>query len=196
MLYNYILNNNIYNFLNFSISNLIHSKKNIVLVGFMGSGKTSIGRALAKKLNYLHIDTDKVIEKEKNMNISNIFDFYGENYFRELEQDIIIKIINNNIKSVISLGGGSFLNIKIRENIQKLCISVWLNADIDIIYDRISNSKNIRPVLSKLKNKSDLESLLNKRNLIYKEADIKIDINNLSKNSLIEKVFQDLRFNN
>ncbi|MEC8100103.1 MAG: shikimate kinase [Pseudomonadota bacterium] len=182
--------------MNFSISNLIHSKKNIVLVGFMGSGKTSIGRALAKKLNYLHIDTDKVIEKEKNMNISNIFDFYGENYFRELEQDIIIKIINNNIKSVISLGGGSFLNIKIRENIQKLCISVWLNADIDIIYDRISNSKNIRPVLSKLKNKSDLESLLNKRNLIYKEADIKIDINNLSKNSLIEKVFQDLRFNN
>ena len=107
----------------------------------MGSGKTSIGRALAKKLNYLHIDTDKVIEKEKNMNISNIFDFYGENYFRELEQDIIIKIINNNIKSVISLGGGSFLNIKIEENIQKLCISVWLNADIDIIYDRISNSK-------------------------------------------------------
>ena len=182
--------------MNFSISNLIHSKKNIVLVGFMGSGKTSIGRALAKKLNYLHIDTDKVIEKEKNMNISNIFDFYGENYFRELEQDIIIKIINNNIKSVISLGGGSFLNIKIRENIQKLCISVWLNADIDIIYDRISNSKNIRPVLSKLKNKSDLESLLHKRNLIYKEADIKIDINNLSKNSLIEKVFQDLRFNN
>ena len=182
--------------MNFSISNLIHSKKNIVLVGFMGSGKTSIGRALAKKLNYLHIDTDKVIEKEKNMNISNIFGFYGENYFRELEQDIIIKIINNNIKSVISLGGGSFLNIKIRENIQKLCISVWLNADIDIIYDRISNSKNIRPVLSKLKNKSDLESLLNKRNLIYKEADIKIDINNLSKNSLIEKVFQDLRFNN
>ena len=162
----------------------------------MGSGKTSIGRALAKKLNYLHIDTDKVIEKEKNMNISNIFDFYGENYFREVEQDINIKIINNNIKSVISLGGGSFLNIKIRENIQKLCISVWLNADIDIIYDRISNSKNIRPVLSKLKNKSDLESLLNKRNLIYKEADIKIDINNLSKNSLIEKVFQDLRFNN
>ena len=182
--------------MNFSISNLIHSKKNIVLVGFMGSGKTSIGRALAKKLNYLHIDTDKVIEKEKNMNISNIFDFYGENYFRELEQDIIIKIINNNIKSVISLGGGSFLNIKIRENIQKLCISVWLNADIDIIYDRISNSKNIRPVLSKLKNKSDLETLLNKRNLIYKEADIKIDTNNLSKNSLIEKVFQDLRFNN
>ena len=87
--------------------------KFIVLIGFMGAGKTSLGRGLSKKLELPHIDTDHEIEKLKNMKISNIFEFYGENYFRELEQDIIIDIISNNQESIISLGGGSFLNIKI-----------------------------------------------------------------------------------
>ena len=64
----------------------------------MGAGKTSLGRGLSKKLNLPHIDTDYEIEKIKNMKISNIFEFYGENYFRELEQDIIINIISNNQK--------------------------------------------------------------------------------------------------
>ncbi len=154
----------------------------------MGAGKTSLGRGLSKKLELPHIDTDHEIEKLKNMKISNIFEFYGENYFRELEQDIIIDIILNNQESIISLGGGSFLNIKIREFVKKKCISVWLNAHIDVIYKRITNSNNIRPIFSKLQSKNDLEVLLKKRSLVYKEADIKIDSGNLNKHSLVEKV--------
>ena len=166
---------------------LSFKNKFIVLIGFMGAGKTSLGRGLSKKLNLPHIDTDYEIEKIKNMKISNIFEFYGENYFRELEQDTIINIISKNKSSIISLGGGSFLNLKLREYIKKKCISIWINVNIDIIYKRLNYSKNIRPVFSKMKSKRDLEILLNKRNLIYKEADIKIDSGKLNKNRLVEK---------
>ena len=158
----------------------------------MGVGKTSLGRGLSKKLNLPHIDTDHEIEKKKNMQISNIFEFYGENYFRELEQDTIINILSKNKYSIISLGGGSFLNIKTREYIKKNSISIWINADIDVIYNRISGSKNIRPIVSKLKSKRELEVLLNKRNLTYKEADIKIEAGNLNKKSLINNAIHQI----
>ncbi len=168
-------------------------KKFIALLGFMGVGKTSVGRGLSKKLNFFHIDTDNEIEKTKNMKIKNIFDFYGENYFRELEQEVILKIINNSANSVLSLGGGSFLNIKIREMIKKNCISVWLDANIDVIFNRIENSKNIRPVFSRINNKEDLEVLLNKRNLIYKEADIRVKTGDFTKNRLVNMIFSKLK---
>ena len=180
--------------MNFHISNLTLKKNFIVLVGFMGVGKSTLGRGLSRKLNFSHIDTDSEIEKKKNMKINDIFEFYGENYFRELEQDIIIDIINNNKNSVISLGGGSFLNIKIREKVKKNCISVWLNANIDVIYHRIENSRNVRPLFSKSSNKKDLEILLKKRNFIYQEADIKINIRNLNKSNLIEDIFNKLKY--
>ena len=160
----------------------------------MGVGKSSLGRGLSRKLSFSHIDTDSEIEKKKNMKINDIFEFYGENYFRELEQDIIINTINDNKNSVISLGGGSFLNIKIREKVKKNCISIWLNANIDIIYKRLENSRNVRPLFSKSNNKKDLEVLLKKRNFIYQEADIKIETGNLSKNNLIEEIFNKLKY--
>ena len=166
----------------------------------MGVGKTSLGRGLSKKLNLPHIDTDNEIEKFKKMKINDIFRFYGENYFRELEQDIIINIIRNNQASVISLGGGSFLNIKIREFIKKKCISIWLDVNVNIIYERIKNSNNIRPIFTKMKSINDLEVLLNKRNLTYQEADIKIESEMLNKNNLVEqavfKIEQYLEHNN
>ena len=163
-------------------------KKFIVLIGFMGAGKTSLGRRLSEKINLPHIDTDYEIEKIKKMKINNIFEFYGESYFRELEQSTIIDIISKSEAAIISLGGGSFLNLKIREVIKKKCLSIWINVDIDTAYERINNSKNIRPIFSKMKSKSDLEVLLNKRNLIYKEANIKIEATKLNKSRLLEKV--------
>ena len=158
----------------------------------MGVGKTSLGRGLSEKLNLPHIDSDHEIEKKKDMKISNIFEFYGENYFRELEQDTIINLISQDKPSIISLGGGSFLNIKVREHIKKKCISLWINASINVIYDRVISSKNIRPIVSKLKSKEELEVLLKKRKLIYKEADIKIETENLNKKNLIDKTIEQL----
>ena len=158
----------------------------------MGVGKTSLARGLSEKLNLPHIDSDHEIEKKKDMKISNIFEFYGENYFRELEQDTIINLISQDKPSIISLGGGSFLNIKVREHIKKKCISLWINASINVIYDRVISSKNIRPIVSKLKSKEELEVLLKKRKLIYKEADIKIETENLNKKNLIDKTIEQL----
>ena len=158
----------------------------------MGVGKSSIGKGLSEKLKFIHVDTDNEIEKKKNMKIKDIFEFYGENYFRELEQNIIIEILDKQKNTVISLGGGSFLNIKVREKIKKKCISIWLNTDFNTIYDRMKNSQNIRPLFSKTKNKYDLEILLKKRSLIYQEADIKIDTENDKKSVLIEKIFSKL----
>ena len=162
------------------------------MVGFMGTGKSSIGIGLSKKLKFSHVDTDNEIEKKKNMRIKDIFQFYGENYFRELEQNLILEILDKKEKTVISLGGGSFLNIKIREKIKKNCVSIWLNADIDAIYQRLEKSKNTRPLFSKTKSKHALEVLLKKRNLIYQEADIKINTENLKKKYLIEEIFNHL----
>ena len=90
-----------------------------------------------------------------------------------MEQDTIINILSKNKYSIISLGGGSFLNIKTREHIKKNCISIWINADIDVIYNRISGSKNIRPIVSKLKSKRELEVLLNKEILLIKKLILK-----------------------
>ncbi len=182
--------------MNFNISNLLLKNNDnlVALVGFMGVGKSSIGKGLSKKLNFIHIDTDFEIEKKKNMKIKDIFEFYGENYFRELEQNIIIDIINQKKNSVISLGGGSFLNIKVREIIKKKCISIWLHTDINTIYSRMENTNNIRPLFSKIKNKPDLEVLLKKRSLIYQEADIKINTKDYKKNYLINKIFRKLKY--
>jgi len=162
------------------------------MVGFMGVGKSSIGKGLSKKLKFSHIDTDNEIEKKKNMKIKDIFEFYGENYFRELEQNLIMEVLDKNKKTVISLGGGSFLNIKIREKVKKNCVSIWLDADIDNIYQRIEKSKIVRPLFSKTKSKQALEVLLKKRNLIYQEADIKVTTKNFKKEYLIEEIFNHL----
>lgn len=178
--------------MNFNISNLSLKRNLITIVGFMGAGKSSIGKGLSKKLKFSHVDTDNEIEKKKNMKIKDIFEFYGENYFRELEQNLILDILDKNEKTVISLGGGSFLNIKVREKIKKNCVSIWLNADIKVIYQRIEKSKNIRPLFSKTKSKQDLEVLLKKRNLIYQEADIEINTENFKKEYLIEEIFNHL----
>ena len=93
---------------------------------------------------------------------------------------------------MISLGGGSFLNIKIREKVKESCISIWLNASVEVIYNRIEKSQNVRPLFSSIKNKQNLEVLLKERNLIYQEADFRIDIENYKKDYLINKILNKL----
>ena len=95
------------------------SNKNIVLLGMMGSGKSTIGYLLSNKINSDFYDIDKIIEEEEGLKITEIFENKGENYFRKIEEKICLKILKFN-KKIISLGGGSFLNNKIREEIQEL----------------------------------------------------------------------------
>tara|TARA_Y100001970_G_scaffold218734_1_gene268297 strand:+ start:4313 stop:4825 length:513 start_codon:yes stop_codon:yes gene_type:complete len=163
------------------------SKENLVFLGMMGSGKTSIGSYVSKKLNIDFIDIDKEIEKKIGMTISQIFENRGEKYFREIEEQTTLKFLKKN-KTVISLGGGAFLNNKIKKEILENHISFWLNWDIKTLFNRIKDSKK-RPVALNAP-KNVLIDLIKKRSIVYSKAMYKIDCENLSKNEIVKNVIK------
>ena len=161
------------------------SKKNLVFLGMMGSGKTSIGLIVSKKLNIKFTDIDQEIENEVGMKITKIFDTKGEIFFRELEEKITLKILQKN-NSVISLGGGTFLNNAVKKEVLKNNISFWLNWDTKTLVDRIKNSSK-RPLAVKSSRKELIE-LINKRSELYSKALYKINCENMSKNEIVTKI--------
>ena len=142
--------------------NKLFLDKKIFIIGFMAVGKTTIGKRIATKLGLPFYDSDKEIENKANMTIASFFETYGEEKFRTLEESVILEHVYSltNKGFVMSLGGGSFINRKIREAILNSGISVWLNANIDIINLRVHNTKNTRPLLEKLDTKEKLMNLL------------------------------------
>ena len=162
-------------------------KKNLVLIGMMGSGKSTISRLLSDVTKQNLIDTDKLIEKETKLAIKEIFHKKGENFFRKIEE----KIVLNSLKlsnSIISIGGGAFLNDKIREKIKNNCISVWLKCSEQTLIPRIKNSKK-RPKAYLLKEK-DLIKLINDRSKIYSKAEYKVNCDTLTKNEIVDKILK------
>ena len=150
-------------------------KKNLVLIGMMGSGKSTIGKEISKKSSLKFKDTDQLIESHEKMKIREIFDQKGEDFFRSLEEKIVLK----NLKisgQVLALGGGSFINKKIRSEVLKNSVSFWLNWKNDVILKRIKSSKK-RPKLDFLNDK-DILKLINLRAKIYFKADCKINCYN------------------
>jgi shikimate kinase len=151
----------------------------------MGSGKSSIGYLVSKKLNLKFVDIDSKIEEETGMKILNIFSEKGEKFFRNLEEKVTLKILKTN-NTVISLGGGAFINDKIRKEILTNHNSFWLNWDLEILLKRIKNSKK-RPLVL---NSSDQEikNLIKKRAIIYSKAKFKINCNKLTKSEIVKKI--------
>ena len=161
------------------------SKENLVLLGMMGSGKSSIGSILSKKLNIDFIDVDQEIEKKIGMTISRIFENKGEKYFREIEEIITLKLLKKN-KTLISLGGGAFLINIINKEVLGNHISFWLKWDIKTLVNRIKNSKK-RPVAFKA-SKNELTDLIKKRSIFYSKAMYKIDCENFTKNEIAKNI--------
>jgi len=161
------------------------SKKNLVLLGMMGSGKSTIGFLLSQKLNKKFIDIDSLIEKETNMRISEIFKKKGETFFRNLEEKTTLKSLNSS-KNVISLGGGSVINEKIRKETLANNYTFWLNWDAQTLIKRIKKNKK-RPIAFNLNN-FELEELIEKRIKIYSKAQFKVNCNNLTKNEIVKKI--------
>ena len=168
-------------------------KKNIVLIGMMAAGKTTIGSKLAKKLNYNFFDVDFEIEKLENNKIINIFENKGESYFRKVEEKLSLNFVEKN-NCVISLGGGAFINENIRKKIQKNSHSFWLNWKIRTILDRISKNKN-RPIALNLSNK-DLADLYKKRVKFYKLSDFRVNCEKKNKNEIIKIILEILKNEN
>ena len=163
------------------------SKENLVFLGMMGSGKSSIGSIVSKKLNIDFIDIDQEIEKKMGTTISKIFENEGEKYFREIEEETTLKLLKKS-KAVISLGGGAFLNNKIKKEILENHISFWLNWDIKTLVSRIKDSQK-RPVAFKT-SKNELADLIKKRSVVYSKAMYKIDCENLTKNEIVKNILK------
>ena len=161
------------------------SKENLVFLGMMGAGKSSIGSLVAKKLKLNFIDIDSEIEKTSGKSINKIFETEGENFFREIEEKITLNKLKL-VSTVISLGGGAFMNRNIRTVVLKNHISFWLDWNEEVLLERINKSKR-RPVASNLSNK-ELIDLMKKRSNIYSKALYKIDCDNLSKSEITNKV--------
>ena len=163
------------------------SKENLVFLGMMGSGKSSIGSLVAKKLKLNFIDVDDEIEKSLNTTIKKIFENKGEEYFRKVEEQITLKKLKLN-STVISLGGGAFINKNIRNEVLKSHLSFWLNWDNKILLNRIKDSRK-RPLVI---NTTDdgLIKLINKRSYIYSKALYEIKCDNLSKIEIVKKVIK------
>ena len=154
----------------------------------MGVGKSTIGKALSKHLSMEFIDVDKVIEKKLKLTIQKIFEQKGESFFRKLEEEITLREIKKNNK-VVSLGGGAFMNKKIRDCIISDTKSFWLDLDLNVLKDRLSRSKK-RPLLINKNIKLMLEKIYMQRKKNYSLANFKIDCNDLPANLIVKKIIK------
>ena len=161
-------------------------KKNLVLLGMMGVGKSTLGKIVAKNQNMEFVDTDKNIEKKCSMKISEIFTKKGEKYFRNLEEEEVLHVLEKNNR-VVALGGGAFINSSIRNKILENAISVWLDCDLSVLNERLKINKN-RPLLSEENIEKKISELYSERKGIYKLANYKINCDNLNKEKIIKKI--------
>jgi shikimate kinase len=151
--------------------------KNISLIGFMGSGKTTIGKILAERTGFLFVDIDKIIEYVSGKKISQLFENFGENYFRDIERKTAEKLYRNNTNCVFACGGGIFETPENIEIIRKNSIVIFLNIDPDTAYERLKNSTD-RPLLNKVSDlRSEINNLIDKRLKTYMEnSDVRLDV--------------------
>ncbi len=152
----------------------------------MGVGKTTLGKIVAKKQNLKFIDTDLCIERKYSMKVSEIFKKKGESIFREWEAEEVLESLKKN-ECVIALGGGAFLNKKVRSIILKYSTSIWLDINLSKLNERIKWSKR-RPLLNDKNNRTKINKLYNDRKNIYKLAKYKINCNNLKKEDIVKKI--------
>jgi len=155
--------------------------RSIVFVGMMGSGKTAIGRLTAQALELPYFDSDHEIVAAANMEIPEIFEAHGEAYFRSGEERVIQRLLNEG-PAVISLGGGAFMSQATREAIAKKGITLWLTADLDLLMQRVMKRPGARPLLQAADPRATLASLMEKREPVYKLADIHVPSSKVSKN--------------
>ncbi|MBY8827930.1 shikimate kinase [Hephaestia mangrovi] len=148
------------------------SGKPIVLVGLMGVGKSTVGRRLAQRLGLSFVDADNEIEAAAGMSIADIFDTYGEPYFRDGERRVIARLLDGRPK-VIATGGGAFINDETRALILQTAIAIWLDAPLDVLVDRVAR-RDHRPLLRNRDPATVLAELAATRNPIYAEAPIRV----------------------
>ena len=155
--------------------------KKIVLLGYMGSGKSTIAKLLSKKLDLMNVDLDNYIEKKENKSISNIFQISGELFFRRIENKYLRDLLDSHNYKIISIGGGTpCYSDNIELIIKSKCIIFYLRANVDTLADRLFNERDKRPLISRIKSKKDLKTFISKhlfeRNQFYLKSNFVIDV--------------------
>lgn len=173
-----------------------NKNKTIVLVGMMGSGKTTVAKKLANVLNFISLDSDLEIEKNAGMSVSEIFEEFGEGYFRAIEKRIIRKILLHNSDLVLSIGGGAFSDEEIRNLIINNSLSIWLNTSFDNLCNRLLKNKKSRPLLKNNDWKKQLKKLLVEREANYNRAHLEITVDNMNVNEVVEKIINSINNHN
>ena len=147
-------------------------KKNLVLTGMMGVGKSTVGKNLAQKLSYNFVDIDRTIETREGSTINLIFKNKSESYFRKLENEISLEKLKKK-NTVISLGGGAFLNKSIRREVKNTSVSFWLDVDVSELIKRLKKTKK-RPLLYNKNLNVTVNKIYLERKKTYSEADYRI----------------------
>lgn len=164
--------------------------RSVVFVGLMGAGKTAIGRRVAGMLGIPFTDSDHEIESVSRMTIPDLFERYGEAEFRALEQRVIVRLIEHG-PQVLSTGGGAFMNAQTRDAIAERGITVWLKADVDTLFERVSKKQN-RPLLRNANPRAVLEKLMDERYPVYALADVTVPTRDERKEIIAGEVIEAL----
>lgn len=165
----------------------------IILIGFMSSGKTSVAKILSIKKNIIHIDTDLEIERRFSLKIAEIFDKYGESFFREQESIILKKIENSNSNMIISTGGGTPIHSSNMQKLNKIGKTIYLESSFDFLYKNLKRDKESRP-LFKMYKKKELNKIYNERIKIYSNAHLKINCRKKSLSNISEEISNFISF--
>ena len=163
-------------------------KKNLVLTGMMGVGKSTVGKNLAQKLSYNFVDIDRTIESREGSTINLIFKNKSESYFRKLENEISLEKLKKK-NTVISLGGGAFLNKSIRREIKNTSVSFWLDVDVSELIKRLKKTKK-RPLLYNKNLNVTVNKIYLERKKTYSEADFRIKCNFLGPDKIVDKILK------
>ena len=163
-------------------------KKNLALTGMMGVGKSTLGKALSEQLLMQFSDIDKIIENKLKMSIQNIFDNKGETFFRKHEEKITLEEFKKK-NIIISLGGGAFMNSKIRKIALTSSVTFWLDLDLKLLTKRLVKSKK-RPLLNNKYLEETLKKIYKERKSTYSTAKYRIDCSNLSLKLITSKIIE------
>jgi shikimate kinase len=164
----------------------------VVLVGYMGSGKSIISKLLAHKIHFSFLELDEMIEENAGMSVQVLFEKKGELYFRKLEHQLFLQSMKSNLSFVLSTGGGTpcyFNNHDLLK--QDDCISIYLKASVDTLYHRLINEKRKRPLLSDLKNdelKEFIAKHLFERSFYYNQAKFSVVADNKTPENIVEEI--------
>lgn len=165
-------------------------KRNLVFIGLMGAGKSAIGRLTASTLGLPFVDSDHEIERVSRMTVAELFAAYGEAEFRALETRVIKRLLRSGPR-VISTGGGAYINERTRRLVRKGGLTVWLKADLDVLWERV-NKRDTRPLLKTANPKKTLEDLMLARYPVYAEADLTVMSRDASKEAMVDEVLKAL----